>query len=95
MKLKKNVEVYAPTTGVAQWISSCKDSCFAQKMMGDGAILFPEEDNIVAPFDGIVQCVFPTNHAISIQSMDGITVLIHVGLNIDDIAKLNIFKSSL
>ena len=49
-------------------------------MMGDGIAIKPETGEVVAPFDGVVKMVFPTKHAIGLESKDGIELLIHFGL---------------
>ena len=54
-------------------------------MMGDGIGFVPEKA-IVAPFDGTVKTIFPTKHAIGLESDTGIEVLIHIGI---DTVKLN------
>ena len=55
-------------------------------MMGDGIGFVPEKGEIVAPFDGTVKTIFPTKHAIGLESDTGIEVLIHIGI---DTVKLN------
>ncbi len=55
-------------------------------MMGDGVGFIPEKGEIVAPFDGTVKTIFPTKHAIGLESDTGVEVLIHIGI---DTVKLN------
>ena len=61
------------------------DAVFASKIMGDGVAIMPETTEIVAPFDGKVETLFPTKHAIGIISDSGAEILIHVGINTVDL----------
>ncbi|GEP83531.1 glucose-specific phosphotransferase system enzym II, factor IIB [Staphylococcus piscifermentans] len=72
--------VYAPITGEAVALSEVPDKVFSEKMMGDGIAIKPETGEVVAPFDGTVKMVFPTKHALGLESKDGIELLIHFGL---------------
>ena len=54
--------------------------------MGRGAAVRNPQGKVVAPFDGEVTVFFETKHAIGLRSVDGIEVLIHVGM---DTVKLN------
>ncbi|MEL0537642.1 glucose-specific PTS transporter subunit IIBC [Staphylococcus debuckii] len=72
--------VYAPIKGEVVDISEVPDKVFSEKMMGDGIAIKPETGEVVAPFDGVVKMVFPTKHAIGLESKDGIELLIHFGL---------------
>ena len=60
-------------------ITEVPDPVFAQKMMGDGFAIIPEEGTLVSPVAGEIIQVFPTKHAFGIKSGD-IELLIHVGL---------------
>ena len=60
-------------------ITEVPDPVFAQKMMGDGFAIIPEEGKLVSPVAGEIIQVFPTKHAFGIKSGD-IELLIHVGL---------------
>ena len=60
-------------------ITEVPDPVFAQKMMGDGFAIIPEEGKLVSPVEGEIIQVFPTKHAFGIKSGD-IELLIHVGL---------------
>lgn len=42
-------------------------------MMGDGVGFIPEKGEIVAPFDGTVKTIFPTKHAIGLESESGVS----------------------
>ena len=55
-------------------------------MMGDGVMFEPEEGKIYAPCDGTVEFVFPTKHAIGMKSVDGVELLLHIGI---DTVKMN------
>lgn len=79
-------DIYAPGTGHIIPLSEVPDKVFSEKMMGDGIGFVPEKDEIVAPFDGTVKTIFPTKHAIGLESDTGIEVLIHIGI---DTVKLN------
>ena len=54
---------------------------FAAETMGPSVGIEPTDGNVYAPFDGTVQMVFPTNHAVGLLSDDGVEVLIHVGVD--------------
>lgn len=73
--------VYAPMTGKVLELSEVPDKVFADKMMGDGIAILPESGEVFAPFDGEVKMVFPTKHAIGLESKDGIELLIHFGID--------------
>ena len=85
-KVVKTVTIASPITGIAADLSTAPDEAFAQKMMGDGAVVTPEDVIVKAPEDGEVCFVFETKHAIGFQTDSGISLLIHVGI---DTVKLN------
>lgn len=85
-KQNKTILISSPITGTAADLSSTPDEAFAGGMMGDGAVVTPEEPYVLAPEDGEVQFVFDTKHAIGFMTDSGISLLIHVGI---DTVKLN------
>lgn len=78
--------VHAPLTGEVTPLSEVPDQVFSEKMMGDGIAIKPSQDEVRAPFNGKIQMIFPTKHAIGLVSDSGLELLIHIGL---DTVKLN------
>ena len=56
------------------------DPTFAGGMLGQGIAIIPSEGNLYAPFDGKVNLVFDTKHAIGLENAAGAEMLIHIGL---------------
>ncbi|HJC49315.1 MAG TPA: glucose PTS transporter subunit IIA [Candidatus Anaerostipes avistercoris] len=54
---------------------------FAGEILGKGAAVQLESDEIYSPVNGTIASVFPTKHAIGLLSDDGVEVLIHVGID--------------
>lgn len=84
---KKKTYIYgSPMTGTADDLSSTPDEGFAGGMMGEGAVIIPEDGVVRAPSDGTISFVFPAKHAIGFTTKEGFSMLIHVGI---DTVKLN------
>ncbi|AXQ78500.1 PTS beta-glucoside transporter subunit EIIBCA [Streptococcus chenjunshii] len=79
-------DIAAPLSGEVLPIEKSEDEVFASKAMGEGVLILPESSEIVAPFDGTVATLFPTNHAIGLISDQGAEILIHIGINTVDLA---------
>ncbi|QFJ44802.1 PTS glucose transporter subunit IICBA [Staphylococcus aureus] len=78
--------VHAPLTGEVTPLSEVPDQVFSEKMMGDGIAIKPSQGEVRAPFNGKIQMIFPTKHAIGLVSDSGLELLIYIGL---DTVKLN------
>lgn len=74
-------KILAPVAGFVKPLTEAADPVFAEGMMGKGILLFPEEDQIVAPFTGTVSALMPEKHAIGLVSEEGIELLIHIGID--------------
>lgn len=62
-------------------LSEVPDPTFAGEILGKGAAVQLESDEIYSPVNGTIASVFPTKHAIGLLSDDGVEVLIHVGID--------------
>ncbi|MCI9252286.1 MAG: PTS transporter subunit EIIC [Lachnospiraceae bacterium] len=80
-RVVESITIYSPVTGMAADISETPDEAFAGRMMGDGAMVIPEEPAVCAPEDGEVCFVFETKHAIGFQTASGIAMLLHMGID--------------
>ena len=85
-KIVDRIVISSPISGTAADLVTAPDEAFAQKMMGDGAVVTPEDPYVYAPENGEVAFVFDTKHAIGFITESGISLLIHVGI---DTVKLN------
>ena len=80
-KVVDTITVCSPISGLAADLSTAPDEAFAEKMMGDGAVVTPEDAIVRAPEDGEVCFVFDTKHAIGFMTESGVSLLIHVGID--------------
>lgn len=79
-KLKQN-EIGAYADGELIPIEEVSDATFAQKVLGDGMVIIPDNGNIYAPFDAEVAMVTDTGHAIGLTDKNGNQFLIHIGID--------------
>ena len=63
-------------------IEEVPDPVFAEKTLGDGAAIEPDDCVITAPCNGIITAVMSeTKHAVGIRTSEGMELLIHEGLD--------------
>lgn len=79
-KLKQN-EIGAYADGELIPIEEVSDATFAQKVLGDGMVIIPDNGNVYAPFDAEVAMVTDTGHAIGLTDKNGNQFLIHIGID--------------
>ncbi|WP_226581720.1 PTS glucose transporter subunit IIA [Halobacillus litoralis] len=70
----------APLTGQKVALEEVPDPVFSQKMMGEGIAIDPAEGTVLSPVEGTVVQLFPTKHAVGLETKSGAEVLIHIGL---------------
>ena len=75
------VSVTAPIKGRVIPLADIPDEGFNSGALGKGVGIEPAEGKVYAPFDGIVELVPDTKHAVGLMSDDGVSLLIHVGLD--------------
>lgn len=73
--------VKAPAKGRLLALEDVPDALFAEKMIGDGFALDPEEGTVVAPVKGTILHIFETNHAIAMRTPSGLDILVHIGID--------------
>ena len=74
------LDMIMPITGTVVPITEVPDATFADKLLGDGVAILPEEGEIYSPVTGEVIMIAPTKHAYGIKSENGVQILIHFGL---------------
>lgn len=72
----------APISGRLVCLTDVPDAVFAQKIMGDGFAIDPEDGQVVSPVNGtITSFMADTRHAVGITAADGLEVLVHIGID--------------
>ena len=80
-KEKTIVTIYSPMNGKVIELKEVPDEAFAQKMVGDGCAIEPDKGSICSPIEGQLMNIFPTNHAIIFETIDGLEMIIHFGID--------------
>ncbi|QYC12330.1 phosphoenolpyruvate--protein phosphotransferase [Brevundimonas nasdae] len=73
--------VQAPLAGWLTPLAEVPDAAFAGGMVGEGVAVDPTDTVVRAPFDGVVVGLPSSRHAVTVRSVEGVEVLIHVGLD--------------
>lgn len=61
-------------------LSEVEDQMFAKACLARVSPWCRRGDRVVAPSDGKIEAIFPTGHAVAVHTVEGLDVLIHVGL---------------
>lgn len=80
-KLNPSTKLVSPLNGEVKPLSEIKDEVFSSGAMGQGIAVEPSEGVLHAPADGKIALVFPTGHAVGINTTDGAEVLMHIGMD--------------
>nr|WP_314464113.1 PTS glucose transporter subunit IIA [uncultured Clostridium sp.] len=80
-KAEEGGRILAVQNGKVVPLEEVPDPVFSQKVLGEGAAIYPEDGKIYSPVSGIIDSVMDMGHALAIMAKDGAQILIHVGLN--------------
>jgi len=85
-KKDAGIIIGSPAEGECIALGRVSDPTFAQEILGKGSAVIPSSNKIVAPADGTVSMIFPTGHAFTMETAEGVELLVHIGI---DTVKLN------
>lgn len=77
---RSNLTVETPITGKVIPLADVNDATFSSEVLGKGYAVIPDKGEVYAPFDGTVETIMDTCHALGLVSDTGIEILVHVGL---------------
>ena len=80
-KKTKELIIRSPFKGKLVDIVKVNDQAFSQKLVGDGVAVKPIDNIAVAPYDGKINYIFPTNHAFGLTTEEGLEILVHIGID--------------
>jgi PTS system N-acetylglucosamine-specific IIC component len=78
---KAVLTLIAPVTGELVKLEDVPDEAFSSKLVGDGIAIKPTSDTVFSPISGTIVKIFNTNHALCIESNEGVEVIIHMGID--------------
>ena len=79
--MENAIDIASPAEGKAISLSEVADATFAQEILGKDAAIVPEKGVIYAPFDGKVDVMFETGHAVGLVGENGVELLVHIGID--------------
>ncbi|MEI5686620.1 phosphoenolpyruvate--protein phosphotransferase [Sphingomonas kyungheensis] len=74
-------QLLAPLAGWVLPLTAVPDPVFAEGMMGPGVAIDPTGDTLHAPCDARVQTLHAAGHAITLDLGDGVSLLVHIGID--------------
>ena len=81
MSINDKLKIYSPLSGKAVPLDDVPDTVFSDRILGDGCAVIPSDGRIYSPIDGEISSIAETKHAIGFDADNGISVLVHFGLD--------------
>ncbi|MBB6730257.1 glucose PTS transporter subunit IIA [Cohnella zeiphila] len=75
------VQFRSPVQGRMIPLEEVDDPIFAGRLVGRGVAFIPDRGELVAPVAGKIIHLYPTKHAIGIETKEGLQVLLHIGID--------------
>src|ERR1700688_2765298 len=75
------LKIMAPFDGWCAPLEEVPDQVFAGRMLGDGLAIDPTSGILSAPCDGEIMTLPASGHAVSLRTLHGVDVLIHIGVD--------------
>lgn len=75
------ISIFAPMTGQVVDLGEVPDPIYADRMMGDGVAIIPEDGTMFSPVSGYINVIAEDKHAFGFTSDDGVEVLVHFGVD--------------
>lgn len=82
---KSKLKLYSPAKGNILPMEQVPDEVFSGKALGDGFAVKNHNGEVYSPVDGVITNIFPTKHAIGIETREGHQILIHMGIDTVDL----------
>ncbi|CAG7622420.1 glucose PTS transporter subunit IIA [Paenibacillus allorhizosphaerae] len=71
----------SPMQGRMISLEEVPDKIFAGKLVGNGVAFLPEKGELVSPVAGKIVHIYPSLHALGIETREGLQVLLHIGID--------------
>ena len=75
------IEVLSPVNGRAVALADVPEKVFASGALGKGLGIIPADGNVYAPISGTIKAAMKSGHAYGINSVEGVEVLVHIGID--------------
>ncbi|MGX7049002.1 PTS beta-glucoside transporter subunit IIABC [Lactococcus piscium] len=71
----------SPVAGKVIALSDVTDKIFLSSMVNKGIAIIPGNGDLLAPIDGVISILFPTQNALVLITEDGAEILCHIGVD--------------